>query len=59
MMLAVRINCEGDVCFLDRPVYQVAREPEATRYLKSEIHTPTADKLGIPLVVRELPPALL
>lgn len=55
----VRINCKGDMQFLDRPILEAVSEPKSALLLDSEIPTPVADKIGLQLIVRKVPPAVV
>jgi hypothetical protein len=56
---AVRLKCEGDTFFCDRSLFEAVLEHKSALLLESEIPTPDADKIGIPLIVRKLPPAVV
>lgn len=56
---AVRLNCDGDTFFLDRPMFEAVIEPKSTLFAKSEIPSPVADRIGLPLIVRKVPPAMV
>ncbi|KAF1915812.1 hypothetical protein BDU57DRAFT_515552 [Ampelomyces quisqualis] len=55
---AVRLNCEADTQFMDRAGIEGVLEPKSLLLAESEIPTPVADKIGMPLIVRKLPPAV-
>ncbi|KAH7081156.1 hypothetical protein BKA63DRAFT_588494 [Paraphoma chrysanthemicola] len=56
---AVCLNCKGDKFFLHRSSFEAVLEPNSSLQLESEITTLTADKIGLPLIVRKIPPAIL
>jgi hypothetical protein len=56
---AVRLNCEGDTFFCDRAEFQPVLEPKSALLLASDIPTPVADRIGIPIIVRKVPPAIV
>ena len=56
---AVRLNCVGDTDFVGRPMHEAVLEPRPTLELGTEIATPVADKIGLPLIVRKMPPAVV
>jgi hypothetical protein len=56
---AVRLNCVGDIDFADRPTLEAVFEPKSALLAHTDIPTPVADKIGLPLVVRKVSPAVL
>jgi hypothetical protein len=58
-VVAVRLSCDGDKLYFQDATYESKLEPRAILNKESEIPTPVADKIGIPLIVRKEPPALL
>jgi hypothetical protein len=56
---AVRLNCEGDIGFVDRPTHEAVFEPKSTLLAPTEISAPVADKIGMPLIVRKVSPAVV
>jgi hypothetical protein len=55
-ILGVRMNCEGDRRFLDRPLYEKNFWPK-NDLQGTQIAAPVADRLGLPLIVRKIKPA--
>ncbi|KAH7091650.1 hypothetical protein FB567DRAFT_617312 [Paraphoma chrysanthemicola] len=55
---AVRLNCDGDHFYLDRPMFEAVAEPKSTLLMESEIPTPVADRIGMELIVKKVPPAI-
>ncbi|KAI8937885.1 hypothetical protein NX059_005572 [Plenodomus lindquistii] len=58
LMYAVRLNCAGDKIVGRRPSYESVVEDAAFLQAESDVPTPIAAHLGIPLVVRKVKPAL-
>lgn len=56
---AVRLNCVGDKYFLKRPTFESVREVASSPSTATYFPTPVADKIGLPLIVRQVPPAVL
>jgi hypothetical protein len=56
---AVRLNCVGDTQFVRRPSYEPVSESKCVLLAETEIPTPVADKIGLPLIVRKVSPAVL
>lgn len=56
---AVRLNCLGDTRFLDRPGFESIVGSKLDLTKDSEIPVPVADKIGLPLLVHKMPPAVL
>jgi hypothetical protein len=56
---AVRLNCLGDIEFTERPTLEAVFEQKSALLADTEIPTPVADKIGMPLVVRKVPPAVV
>jgi hypothetical protein len=52
----VRINCEGDKRFLDRPSFEEVFWPKV---MESQVEAPIADKVGLSLIVRQVLPPLV
>lgn len=58
-LLSVRVNCDVDSRFLRRSTLEYIYESASAANLESDIPTPVADAIGFPLVVRQMPPALV
>jgi hypothetical protein len=58
-LLSVRVNCDGDCRFLRCSALEYIYESASAATLASEVYTPIADAIGLPLVVRRMPPALI
>jgi hypothetical protein len=56
---SVRLNCLGDTEFTKRPTFEAVFEPKSALLADTDIPTPVADKIGMPLIVRKVPPAVL
>ncbi|EAT89578.2 hypothetical protein HBH56_016680 [Parastagonospora nodorum] len=56
---AVRLNCMGDTDFVGRPIHEAVLEPRSTLELDTDVVTPVADRIGMPLIVRKMPPAVV
>jgi hypothetical protein len=56
---AVRLNCDGDTKFVHRPSLEAVAESKSVLAVQTEIPTPVADKIGLPLIVRKVAPAVL
>ncbi|KAF2134718.1 hypothetical protein P153DRAFT_362461 [Dothidotthia symphoricarpi CBS 119687] len=54
---AVRLNCEGDQRFLQRPTMEAVYEQSLVLFTESQVRTPVADRIGIPLIVYKAKPA--
>jgi hypothetical protein len=57
-VVAVRVNCEGDREIHNREAFQLVSEHAHYLAGNSEIATPVADKIGLPLIVRKIAPAV-
>jgi hypothetical protein len=57
-IIGVRVNCEGDKEFRYRFGYEDFIEHASFLSQESEIPTPVADRIGLPLIVRKLAPGL-
>lgn len=58
LIRAVRLNCIADTHYLRRPTLEAIRELPDILEMDTHISTPVAEKIGIPLIVRQVPPAL-
>ncbi|KAH9861371.1 hypothetical protein J1614_011117 [Plenodomus biglobosus] len=58
-VVAVRLNCVGDTIVGSRPSYESVVEDIAMLKSESELSTPIADYVGIPLIVRKVAPGVL
>jgi hypothetical protein len=56
---AVRLNCDGDTFFLGRPMFEAVIEPKSTLLAESDIPSPVADRISLPLIVRKVPLAMV
>jgi hypothetical protein len=56
---AVRLNCLGDTEFTKRPTLEAVFEPKSVLLADTGIPTPVADNIGMPLIVRKVPPAVI
>lgn len=55
---AVRVNCVADIEIMDRTQVEVALESKSVLLNESKVPTPVADKIGMSLVVRKVPPTV-
>ncbi|KAF1945594.1 hypothetical protein EJ02DRAFT_463129 [Clathrospora elynae] len=57
-VLTVRLNCKGDNVVIEKPTHRRQIEKHSILDRQSEISTPIADKLGLPLIVLKERPGL-